>query len=128
MALAQGNNMKIINTAIILLLVILQSACDNNSGNQNDNLHVDTNEPSLSADDIQSKNMLAKATNALNNVEDAFQWRDTHILLQKSQKALSDGDFKLSSELSQTVIQQSKLMNEQKEFADNHWQDLIPKK
>jgi hypothetical protein len=71
--------------------------------------------------------MLDEAVVSLNNVPPEFQWRDTQLLINEAQKTLNEGQIELSIKLSQDAIQQSQLMIEQKEFAKNNWQNLIPK-
>ena len=117
---------KIKKSAIVLLLTILLFACDNNNADENDNLTIDTNNSLISANETQSKKALKDAINSLNNVKKEFQWRDTYLIIQESQYALSNGKFQLSIELAQKVMAQTTLMNEQKDFADNHWKSLIP--
>ena len=119
-------NLKIKKSAIVLLLTILLFACDNNNADENDNLTIDTNNSLISANETQSKKALKDAINSLNNVKKEFQWRDTYLIIQESQYALSNGKFQLSIELAQKVMAQTTLMNEQKDFADNHWKSLIP--
>lgn len=138
MVQAQGNNMKInIKTIIkiqiatvVFLFTFLLSSCDTNNANENDSSKTNTKNPPITtnetANEIQSKKVLNDAIKALNSVDDEFKWRDTHLALKESQKALANGEFELSIEIAQKVILKAKLMNEQQEFADNHWQDLIP--
>ena len=127
MVLVQGNNMNAIKnfTGFILLICVLTNCQNNNDSNKIETDHIN---PPISGIETQSKKALDDAINALNNVEDEFQWRDTHLILNEAQKAFSDGNFSLSIELAQKVVKQTQLMHEQKEFSDKHWQSLLPKK
>jgi hypothetical protein len=116
------------NMTVVLLLAFFFSSCDTNNANQTDKSNTEKKNLSISSVETQSKEVLTDAVNALNNVDDEFHWRDTHLILKESQKASSDGKFELSIELAQKVIQQTQLMQEQKKFAESNWQDLIPKK
>jgi hypothetical protein len=127
MGLVQGNNM-IYKKVIVVLITFLLSSCDTNNANVSDKTNSETKSISVSTAETQSQRVLNDAVNALQSVEDEFHWRDTHLVLEESQKALNDGKFELSIELAQKVIQQTKLMHEQKDFADNNWHGLIPQK
>ena len=115
--------MEIKTSTIVLLSIILLFACDNNNA---DSLAIDTSNPSIPANEAQSKKAINNAISSFNNVDKEFQWRDTYLIIQASQNALINGEFELSIQLAQKVIAQTTLMNEQKDFADNHWQSLIP--
>jgi len=119
---------------IIILLAIMLSNCNKDSANEVDDIatvtnNIENNDQSKeqnSNSSIDPKKLLDEAINALNNVAQEFHWRDTHLLIQESRDALREGDLELSIELSQKVIQQTQLMIEQKEFAEDNWHLLIP--
>ena len=123
--------MNIQKSLIVVFLVTMLTNCNKDNANEVDDLatvknSVENNDQKSSST-IDPKNLLKDAINSLDNVAQEFHWRDTHILIQESRDALSEGDFDLSIELSQKVIQQSKLMIEQQEFANSNWHLLIPK-
>jgi uncharacterized protein YcfL len=119
---------------LVVLLTLMLTNCNKDSAGEMDNQATVTNnvqhniqkEQLKSASITESKKVLDEAINALNNVAEEFHWRDTHLLIKESQDALSIGDFELSIDLSEKVIQQTKLMIEQQEFAKNNWQNLVP--
>jgi hypothetical protein len=127
-------NMPMQNFLIVVFLATMLSNCNKDRTNEVDDLatvknNIENNDPSKeqkSNSTIDPKKLLDEAINALNNVAEEFHWRDTHILIQESRDALSEGDLELSIELSKKVIQQTKLMIEQKEFANDNWHLLIP--
>jgi len=118
-------SMIIKKTVVVLLLTFLLSNCDSSQSDEKIDLNSDPNKVSDNVAD--SKKILDNAKNALKNVDAEFQWRDTHLILENADKAMNAGDFKLSIDLSNKVIQQTVLMTEQKQFANEYWQDLIPK-
>ena len=129
-------NMTIQKILVVIFLTIMLTNCNKDNANEVDKLVTDSDttqnnakkEVQKSTSITESKEALIDAINALNDVAEEFHWRDTYLLIEESQEALSEGDFELSVDLSQKVIQQTKLMNEQQEFANNNWQSLIPKK
>ena len=108
------------------MFIILLPSCDKNNSNEINNLTIDTNNQSISTNKSQSNKTLKEAIDSLKNIDKEFRWRDTHLIIQASQNALNNGEFKLSTELAKKVIAQTKLMDEQKDFAENNWQNLIP--
>ncbi len=119
--------MIIKKTVVVLLLTFLLYNCDSGQSDETVNLNVDPIKIPVSDNVTNSKNALDDAKTALKNVDAAFQWRDTHLILENAENAMNAGDFKLSIDLSNKVIQQTVLMTEQKQFANDNWQDLIPK-
>lgn len=118
--------MKLNTFATVLMFIILLPSCDKNNSNEINDLTIDTNNQSISTDKSQSNKTLKEAIDSLKNIDKEFRWKDTHLIIQASQNALNNGEFKLSTELAMKVIAQTKLMDEQKDFAENNWQNLIP--
>lgn len=117
--------MTIQKLLIVVFLSITLTNCNKESANQVDTINT-PNIEQKSVSIVESQEVLNEAINSLNNVAEEFHWRDTFLLIKDSQDAMSKSDFELSIELSQKVIQQSKLMLEQQEFAKNNWQNMVP--
>ena len=122
---------------IFMLMTLLLSCSNDDESKSKSKLTNDSNNQAISSDSNQAESKLVdanqaqislnKAIQSLKNVPQEFHWRDTHLLIKRSQTALNEGQIELSLKLSQDAIKQSQLMIEQKEFAKNNWQNLIPK-